>query len=106
MILQKVPITELIVGKYYIIKRPSRPNQCDAGIYQYTKNEGTTFNYVFFYKNKKCVCCIGWASYYLEDTQYYRIVSEIEQKEVYRKAFEEKAFKEIMRYYIDEMYEY
>jgi hypothetical protein len=32
-------------------------------------------------------------------------VSKEEEKEVYRKAFEDKAFKEIIRYYIDENYE-
>ena len=57
-----------------------------------------------YYKNKKCVCYIGWASYY-SNTEYYRIVSKEEEKEVYRKAFEEKAFKEIIRYYIDEHYD-
>jgi len=104
-ILKKVPVSELVVGHYYRIKHPKNPNQWDAGVYNYTKNEGTSFNYTYFYKNKKCICYIGWTSYYLKDTEYYRFVSETEQKEVYRKAFEDKAFKEIMKYYLDEYYE-
>jgi len=100
--LQKVDKYQLIPGQYYRIV--SKKNEWDAGVFKYLNKDGVTFSETCYYKNKKCICYIGWASYY-SDTEFYRIVSKEEQRDIYRKAFEDKALKEIIRYYVDENYE-
>ena len=102
--LQKVVASELIPGERYRIVYNKSKTEWDAGVFKYIKQDGATFSETCYYKNNKCVCYIGWASYYF-NIEYYRIVSKEEEIEVYRKAFEDKAFKEIIRYYIDENYE-
>jgi len=102
--LQKVAVSELIPGEEYRIVYNKSTTEWDAGTFKYTNHGGATFSETCYYKDKHYVCYIGWASYY-SNTEYYIIVSKEEEKEVYRKAFEDKAFKEIIRYYIDENYE-
>jgi hypothetical protein len=101
--LQKVDVSELIPGETYRIVYNKSMTEWDAGVFKYINHGGATFSETC-YNNKKSVFYIGWASYY-SNTEYYRIVSKEEEKEVYRKAFEEKAFKEIIRHYIDENYD-